>query len=96
MRGVARLERAMRAAVAAEPYERILRNAIRSREVPGGPVAESVSAAVAAKLLTPDEAGILLEAEELRDDAIQVDDFTLEEYKRTAVEDEASFHAARS
>ena len=95
-RGVARLERAMRAAVVAEPYERILRNAIRNREVPLGSVAESVSAAVAAKLLTADEAGILLEAEELRDDVVQVDDFTLEEYNRTAVDDDAHIHAEQS
>ena len=85
--GVARLERAMRAVFEAAPAEKKLRRAIRRREVPSGPIEDSISAAVEQGILTSDEGASLLIAEQLRADVIEVDEFTLEEYKRSAVDD---------
>ncbi len=87
-RGVARMERAMRAVYDAAPLEKKLRAAVKS-----GKVARSSStgalldAAVAAGVMTGQEAQLLQRAEELRNDIVQVDDFTLEDYKKSAVRD---------
>ena len=86
-RGVARMERALRAVYAALPLERKLKKAVRSGTVPRAPLSASIDAAVATSVLSKDEADVLLRAEELRNDIIQVDDFTLEDYKKTAVRD---------
>ncbi len=79
-----RLEHAFRLAWDAEGVVRKLKKAIRAGRLPRRPPLELVSEAVELEILTAPEAELLKAAEEARDDAIQVDSFTLEEYARPA------------
>ncbi|GIV58391.1 MAG: acyl-CoA dehydrogenase [Rhodothermaceae bacterium] len=80
-----RLERAFRLAAQAQDVERKLRDAVRARQLPKAAPATLVKLALEKGLLTPDEAALLEQAEAARNDAIQVDAFTLDEYMRTAI-----------
>ena len=79
-----RLERAMAATLKAEKAASMLKKASRSGTIPRGPLEIQLQAAVAASVLDAEQADLVREAERLRNDAIQVDAFSLEEYRRTA------------
>jgi acyl-CoA dehydrogenase len=80
-----RFEHTMVLAYEAEAVVAKIKDAIRRGDLPKAHPAALVTAAVEKKLLTPDEAALLARAEAARNDAIQVDSFTTEEYFRTAV-----------
>ncbi|MCO5113363.1 MAG: acyl-CoA dehydrogenase [Bdellovibrionaceae bacterium] len=65
----------------AREIERKIKKAIRAKTLPKGPLASLVDEAVSKGVISSDEKEILLLAESLRWDAIQVDDFDDDEYK---------------
>jgi acyl-CoA dehydrogenase len=84
-RPVGRLDRAMIASIEAEEFTGIMRSAVKSGSLPRGPIESQLEAALAAKLLTSEQVEKVRYAEKLRDDAVQVDSFGLDEYLKTAV-----------
>ena len=80
-----RLEHAFALCYEAEQVVRKLKKAVRARKLPRAPLVELVDRAVSDGIIDADEAKLLEAAEAARDDAIQVDSFTLEEYRRSAV-----------
>lgn len=83
-RPTGRMDRAMAASVKAEGASSRLKKASRGGKVPRGPLEAQLLAAVEAGILSEEEAADVREAERLRNDAIQVDAFSLEEYRQTA------------
>lgn len=81
-----RFESAMVVCAQAEGVVAKVKQAIRRGELPKQHPATLIPAAVQAGVITPDEASLLQRAEAARNDAIQVDSFTNEEYFRSAVE----------
>jgi acyl-CoA dehydrogenase len=79
-----RMERAMAACLRAEKAASVLKKASRRGHLPRGPLEAQLGAAVAANLVTSEDAELVREAERLRNDAIQVDAFSLDEYNLTA------------
>lgn len=75
-----RLERAFVLCSEADLLLRRVKDAVRQGHLPKGSSARQMEAAVAAGVLTPAEVERVRQAEAARDDAIQVDAFTLEEY----------------
>lgn len=75
-----RLEAAFQAIKKAEPVEKKLKKAMRKKELPKAPLDLILDEAFEKKLISKDEYELIKEAEEKRMDAIQVDDFTDEEY----------------
>lgn len=69
----------------AREIERKIKKAIRSKALPKARVVALVDEAVSKNIITSDEKEILLLAESLRWDAIQVDDFDDNEYKSYAI-----------
>ena len=84
-RAVGRLEAAFEICFQAWGVVRKLKKAIRARELPKAKPLSLVEKALEKGILAPDEAELLEMAEAARQDAIQVDSFTLEEYLRSAV-----------
>ena len=82
---VGRLENAFVLAYQAEDVVKKLKLAIKSRQLPKAPPLELVDDAVEKGILTTEDRELLKVAEAARDDAVQVDSFTLEEYLRSAV-----------
>ncbi len=82
---VGRLEHAFVLAFEAEAVIKKLKRAIKSRQLPKAPPLVLVDEAVEKGILTADDRELLKLAEAARDDAVQVDSFTLEEYLRSAV-----------
>ena len=81
-----RLEGAFAKVMAAQPIDRKLKEAVRSRRIPAHLDPESqVAAAVAAGLLDEDERRIWRDADQARRDAIQVDAFPMEQFAELAV-----------
>lgn len=80
-----RFENAMRLAYDAESVYRKVKDAVKRGDLPRAHPASIVPAAVEAGVLTQDEAAVLQRAEEARNDAIQVDAFTIDEYFESAV-----------
>jgi acyl-CoA dehydrogenase len=80
-----RLEKAFVASVAADEVAKKIKAAIRKRELPRQAVHTLLAEAQTAGVITAAEVAIVEHAEELRTDAIQVDSFTEEEYKSTAL-----------
>ncbi len=78
--GLARLERALAAAEAAEPALHKLKDAMRSKQLPRGTPEDVLSQALEQGIVDGDEAAKVRAAAAARNDAIQVDSFTLEEY----------------
>ncbi len=76
-----RLEQALKLCCESEPIERRLRDAVRAGQLPRATPEEVVAAALAAELITREEAEILQKAEIARDDAIQVDSFPVEAFQ---------------
>jgi acyl-CoA dehydrogenase len=83
-RPTGRLEKAMAASLDAESAASILKKASRNGDIPRGPLDAQLEAAVARGLLDKREAEQVRVAERLREDAIQVDAFPLDEYRQTA------------
>lgn len=80
-----RLEKAFVASVAADEVAKRIKAAIRKRELPRQPIHTLLAEAQTAGVITAAEVAIVEHAEELRTDVIQVDSFTEEEYKSTAL-----------
>lgn len=78
------MDRAMLASIKAERAATLLKKAARKGDIPRGPLEAQLEAAVAATILTAEEAEDVRIAERLREDAIQVDSFSLEAYRQTA------------
>ena len=91
-----RFENAMAIAYEAEAVISKVKDAIRSRQLPKAHPATLVPEAVKTGVITPDEARLLQRAEAARNDAIQVDAFTREEYFATATEPEAAGASGRA
>lgn len=81
---LARLEEAFRLCVQADEVAHLLRAAVKSGRLPKLPFDQLAERAVAESIITRDQAATLARAEAARDDAIQVDSFTDEEYLATA------------
>ncbi|MEM0964229.1 MAG: acyl-CoA dehydrogenase, partial [Bacteroidota bacterium] len=79
-----RFESAMRICYEAEAVVAKVKSAIRSRQLPKQHPATLIPQAVEQGIITAGEADLLARAEAARNDAIQVDSFTTEEYFRTA------------
>jgi acyl-CoA dehydrogenase len=77
---IGRLEQALNATIQIEPMVKRLKAATRKDQLPKGKLADQVEKAIAIGLLTQSEADQVLKAEMLRNEAIQVDSFTFEEY----------------
>lgn len=75
-----RLEKAFAAVSEADPIERKIKKAIRSKKMPKIKGAGAVAVALENGVITPEEAEKLNKANELRWDAIQVDDFSADEF----------------
>lgn len=80
---MARLENALDVVKRAEKIERKIRDAVKARTLPKLKGAAAIQAAVEKSVITDEEAQTLKRAEEVRWDAIQVDDFTEEEYRQS-------------
>lgn len=77
-----RLERAFRLAYQEDELLRKIYAAVKRGELPRARPEQLVRQAVEKGIITAEEAGLIQEAEAARWDAIQVDAFTLEEYRR--------------
>ncbi|RMH68751.1 MAG: acyl-CoA dehydrogenase [Bacteroidetes bacterium] len=80
-----RLEHAFRLAHEADDVLRTIKDAVRTGTLRKDSPERMLEQAVAAGMVTAAEADLVRRAEAARYDAIQVDAFTLEEYKRTAL-----------
>jgi acyl-CoA dehydrogenase len=65
----------------AEPIFKKIKIASQSGQLPSGKPEQLIAAALKAGVIRADEAELLHQAEALRQDAIQVDSFTLTEYQ---------------
>jgi len=81
-----RLEQAFLACVAAEEVLAKIKQAIRSKKLPRQKPMTLLQEALAAGVISSEEIEVVNRAEELRDDAIQVDSFSDEEYRATALD----------
>jgi len=77
-----RFERTLRLVTAAEPIYKKLHEATKKGELSKAPPLEQLGPALLASLISMEEADQIREAEAARRDAIQVDEFTLEEYQK--------------
>ncbi len=77
---VGRLEFAMRLTQETDPIERRLRDAVKAGRLHKARSHELIQQALAARLVTEDEAERLQQAEQARAAAIEVDEFTVDEY----------------
>ncbi len=75
-----RLERTFKTVKLAEGIEKKVRNAVKSNAIPKAKGAALVKSALDAKVITQEEFNTLTQAEKMRYEAIQVDDFSQEEY----------------
>ena len=82
---IARLDQAFEAVHKAEAVEKKIKKAIRAKKLAKKRVRELIDDAVAAGVITADEKDIIQKSEDLRWDAIQVDDFTDEQFKNHEV-----------
>ena len=81
-----RLERAFLACVAADQVLAKVKQGIRARKLPRQKPITLLEEALAADLITTEDVATVHRAEELREDAIQVDSFSEEEYLATALD----------
>lgn len=75
-----RLEQAYKAVKSAEAVEKKIKKAIKSKTLPKKRVRDLLDLALEKNVISKDEHGMIAHAEALRYDAIQVDEFTEEEY----------------
>ena len=80
--GLGRLEAALAQALAAAAAEKKLQDAVHAGRLESAPRGELAARALEAGILTTDEVARIRDAEQARDDAIEVDSFTPEEYAR--------------
>lgn len=80
MDAVGRYEHTLNLITIAGPVYKKLYGAIKQRELPKEHVLSLLDLAVEKNIIAPKEAEMVREAEEARNDAIQVDSFTLDEY----------------
>jgi len=85
-RPLGRMDRAMLASVKAEGIFSMLKKAVKSGELPRGGLEDQLKAAMEKGMMSAEQAELVRHAEELRDDAVQVDSFTLEEYLKSAIQ----------
>ncbi len=83
-----RLERAFVLCSRAEEVARTIREAVRANKLPRKKPAELLAAALEAGVIGPAEVDLVRAAEAAREDAIQVDSFTLDEFLRTSAASE--------
>ena len=84
-RALGRLEYAFNLSFEAEGVVRKIKKAIRARQLLEGHPLTLIDEGVGKGVISRDEAELLHLAEAAREDAIQVDSFTLEDYKRGAI-----------
>ncbi len=77
---VGRIENAFKLSYEADQIVVRINHAIKSKKLPKGKPMTMIEKAVEAGIITKDEANLINRAEEARDDAIQVDHFSLTEY----------------
>jgi acyl-CoA dehydrogenase len=83
-KGIARAERAMLLAIEIGPLEAKIKAAVRSGDLPRRPQSELIALALEKGIVSTEEASKLEHAFEALNDAVQVDDFSLEEYASAA------------
>ncbi len=83
-KGIARGERAMKLAYGVAPIEARIKAAVRSGDLPRRSSRDTAELAVEKGIISSDEASTLAAAVVAMTDAIQVDDFSLEEYAALA------------
>ncbi len=81
---VGRLENAFSLVSQSEPILKKLYKAVKAGRLQKAKPGKMVKQAVEAGVISPEEAELLAKAQAAREDAIQVDSFTLEEYMQTA------------
>ncbi len=81
-RGIARLDHAFNLVYAADGFVRRIRDAIRAGRLPKASPLMLLDEATEKGIISPSEGTLVSKAAEAREDAIQVDSFTLEEYLR--------------
>lgn len=86
--GLGVLERAFRLCSAVEPVADKIKSAVRARRLPRKAPVLLIDEALEAGIISAEEAEAVREAEEARDEAIQVDSFGPDEYMETARESE--------
>jgi acyl-CoA dehydrogenase len=79
-----RLEQAMRLTLQSEPIFRTIKDAVRRGLLPNNQPEQLIEAAVGAGIVTVGEGELLKEAAITRNEAIQVDSFTQEDYQRSS------------
>lgn len=77
---VGRLEATFKVVKRAEAAELKIRKAIKTKQLPKRKIAEIVDQAVSMGIISADEKADLIRSEEMRNHAIQVDDFSQDEY----------------
>ncbi len=89
--GLGRLERAFQLCTEAEPIQKKIKDAVRAKTISKGSPARMVEQAREKGVISESEVAVLKTAEAARDEAIQVDSFTLDEYRtREASSEEAT------
>nr|WP_290225891.1 acyl-CoA dehydrogenase [Trichocoleus desertorum] len=79
-----RLEQAFQLSIQAESILKKIKTAIRESKLSPAKPEQLIDAALAAEVITATEAALIREAESARNEAIQVDAFSLEEYQQGA------------
>ncbi|HEY9806054.1 MAG TPA: acyl-CoA dehydrogenase domain-containing protein, partial [Candidatus Obscuribacterales bacterium] len=79
-----RLEQAFQLSIQAEGILKTIKTAIREGKLTPAKPEQLIDAALAAEVITATEATLIREAEAARNEAIQVDAFSLEEYQQGA------------
>jgi acyl-CoA dehydrogenase len=79
-KGIGRYEHTFRLVLKARPLLKKLHKAVKAKKLPRKLPRNLIEPALEQGILTQEEADLLRKAEEARYDAIQVDEFTLEEY----------------
>lgn len=77
---VGRYEHTLKLIVEAHPLYKKLYKAVKAKELPKARLGTLIEPALQKNIITKEEAAKLKAAEDARDDAIQVDEFTLDEY----------------
>jgi len=79
---IGKYEHALQLIVKTWPVYKKLYKATKAREIPKAHVLDQIEPALSKGIISQDEADLVKKTEEARNDAIQVDEFTLEEYDK--------------
>ena len=85
--GLGRLMHAFRLVAKADPLIKRVRKAVKQRQIERGSLEQMLERAVAAQIISQTEAEQVRAAEEVREAAIQVDEFSPDEYQRVRLKD---------